>query len=116
MYFQQKLALDQRAISKDEIVLSTFVHGKRVYLSLPDKDEVARFILSGKDGAEFCNELLYTDCYAFCDIDSPQNLTEIGLTEEQFIENFNNILIDCYAEHLELQLRPSDILWACSSS
>lgn len=116
MFWQkQSQCLNQRAISKDECVFQTFIAGTRVYSCCPDQDELARFILSGKEGATYCNEVLFSDTYGYCDLDSKQTLEQLGFSEEAFIELFNGVLIECHKKHLGITLHPREILWTCSS-
>ena len=67
-FFKQAPALDQRAISEDQICFSTLVNGARVYGSVPDKDEYARYLLSSKAGSDYANELLWTDTHTNVDL------------------------------------------------
>lgn len=116
MWFpKQHQCLLERETNLDEIVFSTQVSGCRMYSSLPDKDCYARFVLSDTDGSDFSNELLWCDCFAYMDLDSPSSLQELGFTEPEFIEAFNGLLTGCFQEHLDVTLTPNDFLWSCSS-
>ena len=115
MFFKQQPCLDQRAVSGDQICFCTFVEGKRMYGSVPDQDCYARFLLSDQAGAPFSNELLWTDTYTYIDLDAPCTLAELGHTLESFIEAFNELLIDQFAKHLEVAIKPSQILWSNGS-
>lgn len=113
MYFKQSDCFAKK--STDEIVVNTFIQDHRMYGSFADKDEFARFILSEQPGSDFCNELLWTDSYSYCDLDCPHTLEEMGFTEATFISEFNSILIAAHKTHLNIDLHSRDILWACSS-
>ena len=115
LFPKQNPCLIQRDINLDEIVFSTQVCGSRRYSSLPDKDCYARFVLSEKDGSAFCNELLWTDCFAYLDLDSPLELQSLGFTQPEFITAFNALLTECFQKHLDVALAPHDLLWSCSS-
>ena len=115
MHFKQAPALDQRAISEDQICFSTLVNGQRRYSSLPDKDEYARFILSTSEGSQFANELLWSDNHTYVDLDAPCTLEELGFTLEAFVEAFNELLITSFAKHLGVEIKPNQILWSDSS-
>ena len=114
-FFKQAPALDQRAISEDQICFSTLVNGARVYGSVPDKDEYARYILSSKDGSDYANELLWTDTHTYVDLDAPCTLDDLGHTLETFVAAFNHLLIESFAKHLDCEIRPHQILWSNSS-
>ena len=111
MFFKQQPCLDQRSVSGDQICFCTFVDGRRMYGSVPDPDCYARFLLSEEAGAPFSNELLWTDTHTYVDLDAPCTLEELGYTLEAFIEAFNELLIDQFAKHLGVSIRPNDILW-----
>ena len=115
MFFKQQPCLDQREVSGDQICFCTFVEGKRMYGSVPDQDCYARFLLSEQAGAPFSNELLWSDTHTYIDLDAPCTLAELGHTLESFIEAFNELLIDQFAKHLEVAIRPSQIIWSNGS-
>ena len=117
MFFpKQNQCLEARATSGDEIVFQTFIQGSRRYTSLPTKDHYARFLLSGQHGADYCNELLFSDCHSFLDLDCPSTLEQLGWeSEAAFIQAFNDLLITCFEKHLTVSLKPNDILWSCST-
>ena len=114
-FFKQAPALDQRAISEDQICFSTMVNGHRVYGSVPDKDEYARYILSSNDGSDFANELLWSDTHTYVDLDAPCTLDDLGHTLETFVAAFNHLLIESFAKHLDCEIRPHQILWSNST-
>ena len=114
-YPQQKLALQSQSKTGDKIVFATFVEGERFFSTLPDKDEFAKFILSGDPGSTYCMELLYGSCFGYCDLDSTASLSELGLTEEQFVATFNAVLQKCYKEKLDIDLQTIDISWTRST-
>ncbi len=115
MYWQkQNDMLAQRKTSDDQIAFQTHIQGQRMYSCCADKDEFAKFILS--QPFSYCNELLYSDCYSYVDLDSPNTLQELGFSDEiAFIQVFTDILISAHKEHLGVTLRPGDILWSCST-
>ena len=115
MYWQQQFQmLAQRKVADDQIAFQTHIEGCRVYSCCADKDEFAKFILSQPES--FCNELLWSDCYSYVDLDSPNTLEELGFTDENaFITLFSDILISTHKEHLNVDLRPIDLLWSCST-
>ncbi len=117
MFFpKQNQCLEARATSGDEIVFQTLIQGSRRYTSLPTKDHYARFLLSGQHGADYCNELLFSDCHSFLDLDCPSTLEQLGWeSEAAFIQAFNALLITCFEKHLTVSLKPNDILWSCST-
>jgi hypothetical protein len=112
MFFKQQPCLDQRLVSEDQICFCTFVEGRRMYGSVPDPDCYARFLLSEEAGANFSNELLWSDTHTYVDLDAPCTLEELGCTLEGFMEAFNELLIDQFAKHLGVAIRVSDILWS----
>ncbi len=113
---QQNVMISERKTSADEMCFQTFLQGQRFYSCLPDKDEFAKFILSDESGSTFCNELLWSDTYGYLDLDCPYTLQEMGFSSENtFITAFSNILISSHKELLGVELRPSDILWSCST-
>ena len=115
MFFKQQPCLDQRSVSGDQICFCTFVEGRRMYGSVPDQDCYARFLLSEEAGAPFSNELLWSDTHTYIDLDAPCTLAELGHTLESFIEAFNELLIDQFAKHLEVVIKPSQIIWSNGS-
>ena len=116
MYWQvQNQCLHQRNINKDEIVFQTFIEGQRMFSCISDKDEFARYILSKQAGSQYCNELLFTDTFGYCDLDCKQTLEELGFNEETFIQAFNNVLIKCHKKDLGVDIQNCDIFWLKSS-
>ena len=113
MYRKQALALAQRETSNDQIVFQTFVQGARMYGTCANADQYAEHIIHE---SQLCNELLWTHCHTFFDLDSSQHLQQLGHTDEaSFVEQFNNILIDAFQEHLGVQIAFNDIIWSCST-
>ena len=112
MFRCQAPCLEHRNTTQDRIVFSTFLQGTRMYSSLPDADAYAQMIL---DDSQFCNELLWTDCHSYLDLDAPTSLEGLGLTENQFVEQFNALLVEQFNTHLGVVIAPNDILWSTST-
>ncbi len=101
----QAPTLENREINNDQIVAQLFVQGTRLYTSFPTKDDLARFILSSETGADTSNELLWTDCATFFDLDCPLQLSELGFQSvAEFVERFNALLITAFQTHRGLAL------------
>ena len=111
--YTQQPALDSRKTNNDEIIAQTTVQNRRVYTTFANKDKYAEFILSDKEGSEFCNELLYGNVSTFIDLDCKLQIPELGFeTMQEFISGFNQILIKVYDEYLGLKLNKRNILWS----
>ena len=78
MWGSQSPCLEQRSINGDAIVFCTYVEGVRKYSSLPDHDEYARYIASGRPGGDCCNELLYSHTHTYLDLDSKLTLEQLA--------------------------------------
>jgi len=113
MFNKQAQALAQRETSNDEIVFQTFVQGARMYGTCSNHDQYAQYVLHE---SQLCNELLWTHTHTFFDLDSEQQLQQLGHTDEaSFIEKFNALLIEAFQEHLGVQIAFNDIIWSCST-
>ena len=113
MFRKQAQALAQRETSNDQIVFQTFVQGARMYGTCSNHDQYAQHILHE---SQLCNELLWTHTHTFFDLDSEQQLQQLGHTDEaSFIEKFNALLIEAFHEHLGVQIAFNDIIWSCST-
>lgn len=112
---KQKDALDQRAVAKDAIVFCTFIEGVRQYSSVADRDEYARYILSGENGSDYANELLWSDTHSYCDLDCPHTLKQLGFTQDEFIRAFSALLVESFDKHLGVTITPNDCVWSCST-
>ena len=111
----QAQCFSHRETTGDQICFSTFVEGVRHYGTCTDHDHYAEYLLSDRPGSKHANELLWTSSRGFVDLDAPCSLQELGKTQQEFIDGFNQILIDCHAKHLGVQLAPNDMLWSTSS-
>ena len=116
MFFsKQSPCLAQREINNDEIVFSTHISGVRKYSSLPTKESYARFIMEDADGSGYCNELLFSNCHSYVDLDSPSTLQQLGwASEPEFMAAFENLLKVAFAKHLGVTLNDC-FLWSSST-
>ena len=113
MFRKQVQALAQRETSNDQIVFQTFVQGARMYGTCSNHDQYAQYILHE---SQLCNELLWSHTHTFFDLDSSQQLEQLGHPDEaHFVEQFNNILIEAFNEHLGTTIAFNDIIWSCST-
>ena len=61
-------------------------------------DQYAQYILHE---SQHCNELMWSHTHTFFDLDSEQQLEQLGHADQaSFVEQFNDILVDCFHEHL----------------
>ena len=113
MFRRQAEALAQRETSNDKIVFQTFVQGARMYGTCSNHDQYAQYILHE---SQLCNELLWSHTHTFFDLDSEQQLEQLGHVDQaHFVEQFNGILVDCFREHLGVDIAHNDIIWSCST-
>ena len=112
----QKPCLEHAQKNCDEIVFSTFLRGIRMYSSVSNKDEYAQFLLSDAEGSDCCCELLAGSTATYLDLDSPHTLEKLGFSSEtEFINQFNQLLITTFKEHLDTVITPGNVLWSCST-
>jgi len=112
----QKPCLEHAEKNCDDIVFSTFIHGIRMYSSVSNKDEYARFLLSDVEGANTCCELLWKASSTYLDLDSSQTLEKLGFTcETEFVTQFNEMLVWAFGKYLDTVITPSNMLWSCST-
>ena len=112
----QKPCLEHAEKNNDAIVFSTFINGIRMYSSVSNKDEYARFLLSHQSGSDCCCELLWGPSATYLDLDSPHTLQTLGFdTEAEFITQFNDLLITTFRDHLDTVITSGNILWSCST-
>ena len=113
MFRRQAEALAHRETNNDQIVFQTFVQGARMYGTCSNHDQYAQYILHE---SQHCNELMWSHTHTFFDLDSEQQLEQLGHADQaSFVEQFNDILVDCFHEHLGVQIAHNDIIWSCSS-
>ena len=113
MFRKQAQALAQRETSNDQIVYQTFVQGARMYGTCSNGDQYAQYILHE---SHLCNELLWSHTHTFFDLDSEQHLEQLGHRDEaSFVEQFNDLLIEAFQEHLGVQIAHNDMIWSCST-
>ena len=113
-YRRQQEAFDNRGDA--EVVFCTFLHGSRAYGLCPTLDSYAEFILSDEPAAKYCNELLWSHCTTYVDLDSTVSLEELGWSSPgEFTAAFSRVLVDAFAKHLKVVVTPADLLWSCST-
>ncbi len=111
----QAPTLANRERNNDEIVCQTFVQSTRMYTSFSTKDDYAQFILSDLEGSDTCNELIYSDCCTYLDLDCPLQLSELGYDSvTAFVDSFNDFIIRGYQTHLGIVISKHQILWSTS--
>ena len=112
----QNPTLESRKRNQDSIVAQLSVENTRLYTSFHGPDDYAKFILSHEEGADTCNELIWTDCCTFLDIDCPLQLSELGFSDvPDFVNQFNQFLIENFSVLLGVTITEHQILWANST-
>ena len=113
-YRRQQEAFDARGDA--QVVFCTFLHGHRAYGLCADLDAYAAFILSDEPGSKHANELLWSHCATYVDLDSAVTLEELGWSSPKDFRNaFAAILVEAFAKHLKKEISPQDLLWSCST-
>jgi hypothetical protein len=108
--------LETRKQNNDLIVAQCTVQNTRLYTSFPTPDAYAEFILSKTEGSDTANEVLWTSCNTFLDIDCPMPLHELGFSGvPDFVKQFNEFLIANFTLLLGVDITEHQILWANST-
>ena len=112
----QKPTLESRKRNDDQIVAQLFLQNTRMYTSFHTKDDYAQFILSKEEGSNTCNEVIFSSCATFLDIDRPLQLSELGFSDvPDFVKQFNSFLIQNYETLLGVKIAEHQILWSTST-
>ena len=112
----QQPCLEHAKKNADDVVFYTFLEGRRMYSSLPDKDAYACFLRSDEPGSEHCCELLSSDTHSYMDLDSPRDLAALGWdSDTSFMTAFNNLLAGCFKELLGIDITSAQVLWSTST-
>ena len=112
----QQPCLEHAKKNADDVIFYTFLEGRRMYSSLPDKDAYACFLRSDEPGSEHCCELLSSDTHSYMDLDSPRDLAALGWdSDTSFMTAFNNLLAGCFKELLGIDITSAQVLWSTST-
>ena len=112
----QNPTLESRKRNQDSIVAQCTVQNKRLYTSFHSPDDYAKFILSAQEGSDTSNEVIWTSCNTFFDIDCPMSLDELGFSGvPDFVNQFNQFLIENFSLLLGVEITEHQILWADST-
>ena len=108
---RQKYALETRAKNGDDVVFAKETpQSKYEYSTCATQEEYANYLLDNR----YCNEMLWTHTKSYYDLDAKTTLSDLLLTEDEFIMKFNKFLQESYLKYLGITVLEKDIYWSSS--
>ncbi len=108
---KQLLAFQHRHKNQHEIVFGLqSPSGKYSYSTSENSEVFAGLLLTDT----YCNELLWTHTKSYLDLDSKTTLSDLGLSEAQFVDKFNAFLQTSYMKYLGITVLKKHIFWTSS--